>query len=104
MTALSDGFFAGPITTTPANFGLAGGKYMFTAVATAWNGGTATLNRIGPDGVTLLSVGSAAVLNSNGGAVLDLPPGQYQLTLSGSAPTALYAEVLQIPYSTQNGI
>jgi hypothetical protein len=66
--------------TTPANFQITGGRYGIDAMASAW--GTATLNKIGQDGSTLIA--AATAFSANGTKLVDLPPGLYQLTLSGT--------------------
>jgi hypothetical protein len=81
-------------TSTSSQFSLMGGKYQFTAVGT-FNSGTATLQRVGPDGLTLLNC--ATGLTVNGLSVLDLPPGTYQVTISGSTTAAISWEVTRVP-------
>lgn len=54
---------------------------MALAVCGSWNGGTATLNILGPDNVTWLS--AINPLTANGGGIVDLPPGVYQWALAG---------------------
>jgi len=75
------------IDATPADFGLSGGQYSLQIVAGTW--GTATLNQIGPDGSTLLPVGSA--ISANGQTLFTVGGGQFQLTLSGAS--GLYARI-----------
>lgn len=81
------------VTSTSSQFQLGGGKYLFSAVGT-WNGGTATLQRIGPDGLTLIN--AATGLTTNGSNVNDLPPGMYQVTITGSTTAAISWEVVRI--------
>lgn len=81
------------VTSTSAQFVLQGGKYWFAAVGT-FNSGTATLQRVGPDGNTLVT--AATGLTTGGGNVSDLPPGTYQVTVSGSTTAALWWEVVRI--------
>jgi hypothetical protein len=81
------------ITSTSATFVLSGGKYWFAAVGT-FNSGTATLQKMGPDGNTL--VNAATALMAAGGNVSDLPPGTYQVTISGSTTAVLWWEVIRI--------
>lgn len=93
-----EGFTGAPdpttlVTSTSDTFQLTGGKYWFSAVGT-FNSGTITLQRIGPDGTTLVTVATA--LTANGGNTSDLPPGTYQVTVSGSTTAALWWEVVRI--------
>lgn len=81
------------VTSTSSTFQLSGGKYWFAGVGT-WNSGTATLQRVGPDGVTLVT--AATALTANGGNVSDLPPGTYQVTISGSTTISIYWELVRI--------
>lgn len=81
------------VTSTSGQFQLQGGKYWFAAVG-SFNSGTATLQRVGPDGNTLVTVATA--LTAAGGNVSDLPPGTYQVTISGSTTAALWWEVVRI--------
>lgn len=81
------------VTSTSTQFTLVGGKYWFAAVGT-FNSGTATLQKIGPDGGTLVT--AATGLTANGSNVSDLPPGTYQVTISGSTTAALWWEVVRI--------
>ena len=81
------------VTATSSRFQLEGGKYWFAALGT-FNAGTATLQRIGPDGTT--PVTAAAALVAAGGNTSDLPPGMYQVTISGSTTAALWWEVVRI--------
>lgn len=81
------------ISVTSAQFYLQGGKYWFGAVGT-FNSGTFALQRVGPDGNTLITVGTA--LTAAGGNVSDLPPGLYQVTISGSTTAAVWWELVRI--------
>ena len=83
-----------PLTATSTVFSLLGGKYWFAATGT-FNGGTVALCRVEVDG-SWLQVGTNAAVTSAGGAVLDLPPGQYVVTLSTTGMT-INAEVTNIP-------
>ena len=96
-------------TADQGPFQLEGGKYLFGGVASSW--GTLTLERLGPDGSTYVSVkaiyekadgtgGTAdplvtSQLGANGAIVIDLPPGQYKIV--ASSVTAAYAEVTRVP-------
>ena len=81
------------VTLTSAQFMLGGGEYWFGAVGT-FNGGTATLQRVGPDGATPVTVTTG--LTAAGGNVSHLPPGIYQVTISGSTTAVLWWEVVRI--------
>lgn len=81
------------VTSTSSRFQLSGGKYWFAAVG-SFNSGTATLQRVGPDGNTMVT--AATGLTSAGGNTSDLPPGTYQVTISGSTTAAIWWEVVRI--------
>lgn len=88
---------AGPLAGAYVFF--PGGLASFSAVASAWNASTATLNVLGPDGATALAVGSSTTVTANafvGG--LNLPSGQYEIVVSGGTPTGLYVALDRIPY------
>ena len=82
------------IAATTSAFPLLGGKYALAAVAT-WGGGSVKLQVLMPDGSTYLSVASGTDLTANGFTTLDLPPGQYRLTIATA--TAVYASVVAVP-------
>jgi hypothetical protein len=86
----------GPLTDANDQvvFGLDGGLYQATAVA-SWSAGSATLEQLGPDGTTWLSVATA--LSANGGVTLYLPPGKYRWTIATA--TAVYVMVTRIPHA-----
>lgn len=90
MSGAFDAITFKTIASTPANFTLSGGAYGITLGASAW--GTATLNRIAPDGSTLIAVATA--ISANGYQNLNLPSGTYQLTLSGV--TGLVGDITSI--------
>jgi hypothetical protein len=75
------------INATPNDFNLDSGIYGLTIKATVF--GTATLQKLQPDGVTYVPM--AAPIGANGYSVLQLPAGQYQLTLAGI--TALTGQI-----------
>lgn len=83
------------IAATPAAFQLAGGRYQFTAIAASW--GTATLQVLGPDNTTLLTVTNAA-LSANGYVNFEIGEGQ-QCTLTLSGVTGFYGAIARIPLS-----
>jgi hypothetical protein len=94
MRAHESALITNPLTATSPIFYLLGGKYWF-AVTGTFNSGTVVLNRVEVDG-TYLQVGTNASQTSNGGCVLDLPPGAYIITLSTTG-MSINAEVTRIP-------
>lgn len=90
MRANESVFFSN-ISVTSSNFELKGGKYTFAVIGTGF--GTVTLQMLGPDNSTWLSV--SADIAANGGSVLDLCPGQYRVAIATT--TAVYASVTRIP-------
>lgn len=75
------------ISAEQATEGVRGGSYIWAATATAWGGATVTLQALGPDGTTWLSVDS---LTANGAKGVVVGEGAtLQLAISGGAPTAL---------------
>ena len=84
----------GPSTGNSPTFTLQGGKYWVAAIGT-FNSGTIALQKFGPDGATLVGP-TGASFTSAGNAVVDLPPGTYQWTISGSTSASLYAEAVRI--------
>ena len=78
------------ISTTPNDFNLDAGVFGLTLHASAW--GTATLNKLLPDGATYVAVATA--VSADGYTELHIPAGQYQLTLSGV--TGLIGEIAKI--------
>jgi hypothetical protein len=81
------------IAATPASFALKGGHYSFSMVATTGESPAATINQLGPDGSTYLA--TSLTLAASGIIQGFLPPGLYQLELTGL--TAVYANVCLIP-------
>lgn len=76
-----------------------GGLTAFTAIASAWNGATATLQQLGPDGATLVTVSATqATFTANGTGAVYLPAGQYQATITGGTPTGFYAALDRVPF------
>jgi len=80
------------ISATTAAFTLKGGKYAVTVVAT-FGGGSVTLQGLALDGTTFVTV--LAAFTANGFASVDLPPGQYRLTVATA--TAIFASVTSVP-------
>jgi len=68
-----------------------GGTAAFECLATNYNAGTVTLQKLGPDGATWVAVGASTTITANAFVQgLSLPPGAYRLAFS-AAPTALFA-------------
>ena len=88
------------LSATSPTFQLAGGKYAVTAEAT-WGGGSAKLQiqspKLGP-APTFISVNSATDFAANGFAVVDLPAGNYQITIATA--TAVYVSIVGVPEAT----
>ena len=66
------------IGATTAAFQLAGGKYTMDVIGSTF--GSVTLQRIGPDGTTMLTALTA--FSANGAATTDLPPGAYKIAIA----------------------
>jgi hypothetical protein len=67
------------ISADTANFALNGGAYVFDAVGN-FNSGSATLQRLGPDGATFITAATALSAVGTSGSIA-LPPGTYKLLL-----------------------
>lgn len=94
MSRSIDGAQFSDISSTPAAFFLAGGKYGVDVVATG--SGTVKLQKLAGDGATFVSVSTATDFATTAGyAVVDLPSGKYTFTIDTF--TAVYAELLRIP-------
>ena len=78
------------IDATPDDFKLDAGAYGLTLHATAW--GTASLEKLLPDGTTYVIV--AIAIAADGYVEIHLPAGQYRLVLAGV--TALTGEIAMI--------
>ena len=83
-------------STSSAQSAWAGGAGFFGCVGT-FSGATVTLQYLGPDGATLLTVGASTTLTTNGGATFSLPRVKVQATVSGGAPSGLYCTAWSIP-------
>jgi hypothetical protein len=73
-----------------------GGQSVFTAVATAWNSATLTLQYLGPDGAT--PVPAAIGLTANGNQMAYMPAGNYIVAITGGTPTAAVACLDRVAY------
>lgn len=80
------------ISASTAAFTLKGGKYAVAVVAT-FGGGSVTLQGLAFDGTTFVTV--LAAFTAAGFATVDLPPGQYRLTIATA--TAVFASVTSVP-------
>ena len=83
------GTATGPLVDCP------GGRCAF-AVAGTFNGATITLQMLGPDGSTLITLGAATTLTSAGVGLVDLPPCQVQATVTGGPPSGLFASIARV--------
>jgi hypothetical protein len=82
-------------TATGALHDCPGGIMVFAAAGT-FNGCTVTLQLLGPDGVTLLTAGTATTLTAAGLGVAYLPPCQIQATVTGGPPSGLYVSIARV--------
>lgn len=72
---------------------IAGGLYALSVVAT-WNGSTAKLQILGPDGATYQDIDAALSFTANGIQGVDLPGGcTVKMVVSGGPPAAMYANL-----------
>lgn len=79
--------------TSSDNFVLQGGAYAMDAIAT-WNGGSITLQRLGPDGNTFITAATALSADGTTGA-LALPPGTYRFLVTTA--TGVWVAIARIP-------
>lgn len=82
---------------TGSRFWWAGGKGLFSVVATNFNGATVTLNLLGPDGATMMAAASATTLTAAGVGQVELPPCYVQAAITSGPPTGVYATLARIP-------
>jgi hypothetical protein len=80
------------VSSTQGPFNLRGGSYGVTAHSISWGGGSATLQRLSPDGVTYVTV--LAAFSADGYASVNLPAGTYELAIATA--TAVYADIVGI--------
>ena len=90
----ADGYFANGISVTTEAFKLIGGLYGVDALAT-WGGSSVKLQRVAGDGSTVLPVAASTDFSANGFATVNLPAGDYKLTIATA--TAVYVTVQRIP-------
>jgi hypothetical protein len=83
--------YSSTTSTNPVMF--AGGIAAFECLATNFNAGTVTLQKLGADGATWVAVGSSTTITAAAFVQgLNLPPGAYRLAFS-AAPAGLYAQL-----------
>lgn len=74
-----------------------GGLMVIAAASSNWNGATATLNMLGPDGSTLLPVSpTQSTFTANGVGAVNLPPCVIQVVVTGGPPTALFVSIARV--------
>ena len=73
-----------------------GGAGLFSVVGT-WGGATATLQFSGPDGATMIPVGTSTTLTANGAGSFNLPPCWIQAAISSATTTSLTAAAQVTP-------
>jgi hypothetical protein len=90
-----DGFTAQAASANQGPFVLIGGKYGVSFVAAV--AGTVKLQIMGPDAATFIDVGaSTSFTTTSGFAVVDLPPGKYQISIATA--TGVNVSVIPISY------
>lgn len=67
-----------------------GGRGVFSLAGTV-SGATITLQYLGPDGATWLTVAAATTLTAVGLGVFDLPCGQIRALVASGTPSGLFA-------------
>ena len=79
----------------PNNPAVRGGRMAFVIYATAFPT-TAVLQYLPGPGTIPIAIATVA---ANSVTILDLPAGQYQVTLTGGPATGLYADLVAVPQS-----
>lgn len=90
LTLISNGTASGSQLTWP------GGQGFYSVVGT-FSGATVALQFVGPDGSTLISVGSSTNCTSACGVVFTLPRGKIQATVTAGPPSGIYATASPVP-------
>lgn len=72
-----------------------GGRGVFTASGT-FGGATVSLEALGPDGATYVSMAGVPALTNNGSVSFEHPPGKIRAAVTGGAPSALYARAEKV--------
>lgn len=89
-----DGFSFTSATAADSNtFPLDGGAYCMDIVA-SWGGGSITLKRLGPDGLTYLTAATALSADGTSGSIA-LPKGTYKFVVATAA--GIWASISRIP-------
>ncbi len=90
----TDGFsWVSPTATSSGTFTLDGGAYIMDAVA-AWNSGSITLQRLGPDGSTYITAATALSADGTSGGIV-LSKGTYKFLVASAS--ALSVSVVRVP-------
>ena len=85
------------VTATGSAVTWPGGTGHFSAVCAGWNGATATLQFLGPDGTTWIPLGADTTLSANGSALFQCQPGQIRVAISTATPSAgVYASANRV--------
>lgn len=85
------------VASTPSSYSrLSRGGLFCLAVVGTWNGATAKLQMLGPNGAAALDVGTDASFTANGSCLVELPAGDYRMVISGGPPSAMYATLKEI--------
>lgn len=82
-------------SATGADSQWGGGYGVFTATGT-FGGATVSLQYLSPDAATWVDMGVNTTLTSNGGGAFLYPPGRIRASVSGGAPSGLYAQAEQV--------
>lgn len=84
-------------SATGASFSLSvSGRYCFSAAGT-FDGGTVSLQMLGPDGSTWFDVGDEATMTSVGAGIAELPSGDYRAGITGgSGSVSVYATLKSV--------
>lgn len=72
-----------------------GGIGMF-AVAGTFGGATVALQFRAPDSSSWINAGSETTMDTNGGALFTMAPGQIRASVTGGAPSGLYASANKV--------
>lgn len=86
----SYGLLSNAAATGAAVGGVRGGSYVWTAVGT-WNGATATLQSLAPDGATWLDVDTLTANGAKGVVVGDMAA--LRVAITGGPPAGLFASL-----------
>lgn len=85
------------VTATGSPVYWPGGAGEMVVNCAGWNGATVALQRVGPDGSTLMDVGGNTTFTANGNGIFNLGPGYLQATVRGAVPSAgVYAAISRV--------